>query len=175
LKGVDLTSSRGKIRQVVTKKDQYVSQHTRGAYITTFYQPEASFDLSFTAQFVNPKEEDAKTLNKRLQWQIENQSRGLRFIKLDKNSLKLVIFTNSSFANNKDNTSQIGLVIILAYKNNNANILHWSSIKCKRVTRSVLASELYGMAHGFDPGAVLKTTIKKILQSDLPLVLCTDS
>jgi hypothetical protein len=110
-----------------------------------------------------------------LQWQIDNQSRGLRFVPLDKNSLKLVVFTDSSFANNKDNTSQIGFVITIADKNNNANIVHWSSIKCKRVTRSVLASELYGMAHGFDHGAVIKATIEKILQISLPLVLCTDS
>ena len=31
------------------------------------------------------------------------------------------------------------------------------------------------MAHGFDHGAVLKSTIEKILQMELPLVLCTDS
>ena len=60
-----------------------------------------------------------------------------------------------------------------------ANILHWSSIKCKRVTQSVLASELYAMAHGFDMGAVIKTTIEamNILpnQTPLPLVICTNS
>jgi hypothetical protein len=175
LKEINITSSRGEVRQAVTPKDQYVAQRARGAYIATVCQPEASFDLSFAAQVVNPKEEDAKKLNKRLQWQIDNQSRGLRFVPLDKNSLKLVVFTDSSFANNKDNTSQIGFVITIADKNNNANIVHWSSIKCKRVTRSVLASELYGMAHGFDHGAVIKATIEKILQISLPLVLCTDS
>jgi hypothetical protein len=175
LKEINITSSRGEVRQAVTPKDQYIAQRARGAYIATVCQPEASFDLSFAAQVVNPKEEDAKKLNKRLQWQIDNQSRGLRFVPLDKNSLKLVVFTDSSFANNKDNTSQIGFVITIADKNNNANIVHWSSIKCKRVTRSVLASELYGMAHGFDHGAVIKATIEKILQISLPLILCTDS
>jgi hypothetical protein len=60
-------------------------------------------------------------------------------------------------------------------KDNRANIIHWSSIKCKRVTRSVLASELYGMAHGFDIGAAIKATVEKILQISLPLILCTDS
>jgi hypothetical protein len=74
-----------------------------------------------------------------------------------------VVFTNASFANNNNNSSQIGFVIVLADGNNNANIVYWSSIKCKRVTRFILASELYKMAHGFDHAAVIKTTIKKIL------------
>jgi hypothetical protein len=31
------------------------------------------------------------------------------------------------------------------------------------------------MAHGFDIGALVKSTIDKVLGIDLPLVLCTDS
>jgi hypothetical protein len=64
---VNLTSSRGEIRKMVTPKDQYIAQRTRDAYIATVSQPEASFDLSFAAQIINPKEEDAKRLNQRLQ------------------------------------------------------------------------------------------------------------
>ena len=87
-----------------------------------------------------------------------------------------MIFTDASFANNKDLSSQIGYVIAITDRNGSANIVHWSSIKCKRVTRSVLASELYALAHGFDIGAAIKSTIQKILQlPQLPLVLCTDS
>src|SRR6266536_1589456 len=90
--------------------------------------------------------------------------------------MKLIVFTDSSFANNRDYTSQIGFVITLADKHNKANILHWSLIKCKRVTRSVLALELYRIAHGFDVGATIKSTIKKILRIDtLLLILYTDS
>jgi hypothetical protein len=49
-------------------------------------------------------------------------------------------------------------------------------MKCKHITWSVLASELYGMAHGFDTGASIKHTIELILQIDnIPLMLCTDS
>ena len=61
---VDLMSLRSKIRKLVTAKNQYVAQQVRGAYIATVCQPEAVFDLSFVAQVTNPKEEDAKTLNK---------------------------------------------------------------------------------------------------------------
>ena len=85
------------------------------------------------------------------------------------------MFTDASFANNKDLSSQIGYIVALTDEKGQANTLHWSSIKCKRVTRSVLASELYGMAHGFDIGASLKSTLEKALSITLPLVLCTDS
>ena len=136
---------------------------------------EAAFDLSFAAQIVNLKEEDAKALNKRIQWQIDHPTRGLRFVRLDLTSLKLVIFTDASFANNHDLSSRIGFVITLVDSDNKANIIHWSSIKCKRVTRSVLASELYAMVHGFDVGAVLKSTIEGILKLPIPMILCTDS
>jgi len=91
------------------------------------------------------------------------------------NSLQVVAFTDASFANNNDNSSQIGFIIVIADAENNANIVHWSSIKCKRVTRSVLSSELYAIAHGFDYAAVIRSSIAKICQKELPLIICTDS
>jgi hypothetical protein len=124
---------------------------------------------------INPSEDDAKLLNKRLAWQLQNPARGLKFVKLDINTLQLVVFTDASFANNKDLSSQIGYVIVLTDATSQANIVHWSSIKCKRVTRSVLASELYGMTHGFDIGTAIKSTVDRILQVNIPLILCTDS
>jgi hypothetical protein len=98
-------------------------------------------------------------------------------VPLDSATLKLIVFTDASFANNLDQSSQIGFIIVLTDGNNtkNANIIHWSSVKCKRVTRSVLASELYAMAYGFDVGAVIKSTIEAILAQQVPLILCTDS
>ena len=171
----DLEGTRGKVRPSVSPQDQYIAQRARGAYVATVSQPEAAFDLSAAAQTTEPTNVDVKRLNKRLQWQIDNPTRGLRFIRLDPKSLRLMVFTDASFANNKDLSSQIGYVVVLADATNQANILHWSSIKCKRVTRSVLASELYAMAHGFDIGAAIKSTIEAISNTRLPLVLCTDS
>ena len=110
-KSIDLVSARGMVRKSVTPKDQYVAQRARGAYVATVSQPEAAFDLSFAAQAVNPKEDDAKMLNKRLQWQMDNSGRGFRFVKLDITSLKLIIFTDAFFANNLNLTSQIDHVV----------------------------------------------------------------
>ncbi len=97
------------------------------------------------------------------------------FVLLNIYSLNLIVFTDASFANNKDLSSQIGFVIVLTDQNRTVNIIHQSSIKCKRVTRSVLASELYALAYGFDIRAAIKSTIEKILHTTLLLVLYTDS
>lgn len=79
------------------------------------------------------------------------------------------------FANNKDLSSQIGYFIVLVDGKDKANIIHWSSTKCKRITRSVFASELYAMVAGCDTGSVLKATIEKLLKIKLPMTICTDS
>ena len=107
---------------------------------------------------------------------MDNLTRGLTFVPLNIYSLNLIIFTDTSFANNKDLSSQIRFVIVLTDQNQTTNIIHWSLIKCKRVTRSVSASKLYTLAHGFNIRAVIKLIIKKILQiNTLLLILCTDS
>jgi hypothetical protein len=59
-----------------------------------------------------------------LAWQIENSERGLKFVKLDVDTLQLLIFTDASFVNNKDLSSQIGYVIVLIDVTKKANIVH---------------------------------------------------
>ena len=100
---------------------------------------------------------------------------GLKFIKLDTKTLRLLVFTDASFANNEDLSSQIGYVLALTNATNKVNIVHWSSVKCKRVTRSVLASELYSTVHSFDISIAVKTMLDKILQINLPVILCINS
>ncbi|KHJ31689.1 hypothetical protein EV44_g3301 [Erysiphe necator] len=171
----DILNSRGKLRKASSTHDQFVAQRARGAYIASVCQPEASFDLSFAAQAVRLNNTDINSLNKRLKWQLENSERGLRYVELDKSSIELVVFTDSSFANNKDFSSQIGFVVVLKDKENRANILHLSSTKCKRVTRSVLATELYALVNRFDSATTIKSTLERILCMQLPLIICTDS
>ena len=48
-------------------------------------------------------------------------------------------------------------------------------IKCKWVTHNILAAKLYGIAHRFDIGAVTKVTLRRIIKSAVPLILCTNS
>ncbi|KJZ80489.1 hypothetical protein HIM_00339 [Hirsutella minnesotensis 3608] len=173
--------------QAPSRHQDYVAQRARGAYIASVCQPEATYDYSIAAQAQEPVDADFKVLNKRIDWQISNPDRGLHYIPIDLENAKIFVFTDGSFANNKDLSSQIGFVIIIANetaKSDNSfsirgNILHWSSTKCKRVTRSVLASEIYGLTSGFDLAFVIRQTVNQIAQrldlKQIPLVICTDS
>ena len=96
------------------------------------------------------------------------------FIKLDINTLHLFVFTNALFTNNKDLSLQIGYVLILEDVLHKINIIYWLSIKCKRVTRSILALELYAIAYRFNISTAIKLIVKQLLQIKLPLVLYTD-
>ncbi|GAO20099.1 hypothetical protein UVI_02042530 [Ustilaginoidea virens] len=173
-----------------TAQRNYVEQRARGAYVATVCQPEASFDLSVAAQHQQPDPEDIARLNKRLQWQRDNQDRGLRYINLALTTAKLFVFVDGSFANNKDLSSQIGYVIVLGNEEDNptdnanaflltGNIITYSSTKSKRVTRSALASELYSMVQGVDIAYAIGTTLNMITSRlglpKIPTVVCTDS
>lgn len=74
-----------------------------------------------------------------------------------------MVFTNAFFTNNLNFTNQIEYVIYLANWFNKANIIYYSFTKCKQVTRSVLALKLYAMAHGFNVGLIIKSSLKKIM------------
>jgi hypothetical protein len=115
-------------------------------------------------------------LNQRLQWQLNNLTRELRFVLLDvnQNQLKLMIFIDAAFANTFNLHSQIDYVICLI-DDVHINLIYWSSIKCKRVIRSVLAAKLYAMINDFDVEAVIKSIIDRMLHISLSLILLTDS
>ena len=48
-------------------------------------------------------------------------------------------------------------------------------MKYKRVTRSILASKLYGIAHGFDISSLVKSIINKVLKIEVLLIIYIDS
>jgi hypothetical protein len=132
--------------------------------------------LSHAVQSIEISKNDINALKKRLQWQIINQIRELRYVKLNQSTLQLVIFSDSFFANNRDLFSQIDYVICLTDATH-ANILHWFSIKCKRITRSVLTIELFAMIHDFDVDSVLKVILIKMLflKTSTSLILVIDT
>ena len=114
-------------------------------------------------------------------------NQGINYIALNLSAAKIFVFINGSFANNKDFNSQIGYKIIIANKTKTTeeefqikgNLIHYSSTKSKRVTRSVLASEIYSIVGGVNIAIVINTTLKIITDqlglSQIPTIVCTDS
>ncbi len=70
----DFTSSRGITRKNLSPEEQYLAQRSKDTYISSLCQPEASFDLSRSAQTIKFSTKNIALLNKRLQWQITNKS-----------------------------------------------------------------------------------------------------
>lgn len=117
---------------------------------------------------------------------MKNTGRGIRYIPIELCKAKLFVFVDGSFANNKDFSSQIGYEIILANQTTgteefdiSGNLIHYSSTKSKRVIRSVLASEIYGMVGGVDMALAINSTINMITDQlnfpKVPIIVCTDS
>lgn len=82
------------------------------------------------------------------------------------------VFVHGSFANSNVPSSQILFLLVLVYESKrdtdyhiHRNILHWSSNKCQRVSRSVLASELYAVVQGIDSILVINTSLQLIHSS----------
>ena len=77
------------------------------------------------------------------------------------------MFIDGLFANNKDLSSQLSYKIMLineSYDDDNrftirGNLIYWSNTKSKRVIRSVLVSEIYGMDRGVDIALAINSTI----------------
>ncbi len=99
----------------------------------------------------------------------------LKFPKLDLETLQVVGFSDASFANNYDLTSQLGHIVFITDGEGNAAPIHFKSYKARRVTRSVMAAEVIAFSDAFDVGYTLATELSSLLGKKVPLILLTDS
>ena len=85
-------------------------------------------------------------------------------------------YSEASFASNRDLSSQIGFMVLLTDDSHRCHILvHWSSKKCARVTRSILGIKLYAFSDALDFASALKLTIDNIIGMKIPLFLLKSS
>lgn len=89
--------------------------------------------------------------------------------------IKIVLMSDASFPNAKGSKSELGFVILLLYGKRNANIVHYSSRKCRRVTRSVGTVDLHDLVEGFDADFVIKEMITDILGREAGIDTYVDS
>ena len=99
----------------------------------------------------------------------------LRFRNLHLDTLHMRVYTDASFANNDDLSSQFGFIILLCDNKDYAHIFDYSSKKSKRVVRSILGGEVYALADSFDRAFMLRHDLQTIYNRSIPLQILTDS
>lgn len=100
--------------------------------------------------------EHVTQMNEKLSFLNKSKEDVLEFPKLDINTLRLVFYSDASFANHDDKTSQLGYVICLADVTGKMTILASQSCKSLRVARSAMAAETLAFTAAFDARFVLQ-------------------
>ncbi len=152
------------------------SMRAKLAWIT-HTRPDISCAVNMAAQVTEAtmSMDHTKALNKVIKHLRKTPRQSLVYPKLDLQSLKLKVYADSSFANNADYTSQLGYIVLLTDKTNTCHVLHYSSHKSRRVTRSVLGGEVYAFADAFDRAYIIKREFQNMLGKSIPLTMFTDS
>ena len=75
-------------------------------------------------------------------------------------------YTDASFANHKDGSSQIGLIIFLASSDGSQCPIYWQSRKARRVVKSTLAAETMALLEGAETSVYISHIISDLL--DIP-------
>jgi hypothetical protein len=88
---------------------------------------------------------------------------GLHFVRLDLDTVRVVVYCDASFANAEGYRSQLGFAVLMVDDDNNANLVHYGSQRCTRVARSVMAAELHGLIVGFDNALLVSEMVSEIL------------
>ena len=106
---------------------------------------------------------------------LQKHSLVLHYPKLDRKTLHIRTYADCSHANNKDPSTQLGFIICLSDAKDNVAIIICRSYKCRRITRSDLASECHALADAFDYSYLVKYDPEKLLQQWIPVQMLTDS
>lgn len=84
----------------------------------THTRPEICCAVNMAAQVTEKSfnEDHIKAFNRVATHVSKNPSRALKYVKLDKDSLRIKVYSDFPFANNEENSSQIGYIILLVGK-----------------------------------------------------------
>ena len=162
--------------KVERSPDSFMSNRGKASYLASCTRPDIACAVNQLSQRKADEatEEDFKRLDTALK-QLREESVELLYGNVDLETAEVHVFADASFATNADLSSQLGYVVFLVDQDRNCSLITWSSSKCKRVTRSVLAAELYAIANAFDVGFAIGHTFESILGRKVELRVFTDS
>lgn len=117
-------------------------------------RPDIAFDVAISRQitemqYLEKSKHYVQSVMKIVSYLQKSMHVVLSYPRLNLNFFLVNIFSDTSFAENTDLYSQLGFVASLSDKGN-CQLIFWSSHKAKRVSRSVLGSEVMVCADAFD-------------------------
>eukprot|EP00171_Calliarthron_tuberculosum_P003124 IDg3124t1 len=104
-----------------------------------------------------------------------NNRVSLKFLSLISKSIRVVCYSDSSFANNHDLSTQLGVIVLQADDSGSSVSIHFKYCKSKRVVRSAMAGEVIAFSDLFDIASTLTSELQAIYRRDIPVQLLTDS
>ena len=161
-----------------TEFAEYRSMRMKLAWLANS-RPDMQFEISQLAQitqnvFENEPKKHVKRLNSLVR-HAHNIVAHLKFPDLDRNSLRLVGYSDAAYANNHDLSSQLGRIVLLMDDADRFSPISFKSYKSRRVVRSVLAAEVIAFADLFDDAYALRSQFEHALGRSIPMQLMTDS
>jgi hypothetical protein len=114
-----------------------------------------------------------KLLNKIVKHLKNTKEIQLCYPKLDSETIYLAVYADASLNTNNDYTSQLGYIILLTDHTSTCCILHFSSHKSRRVTRSSMAPEALAFSDSFDHAFIIKHDLQRMLGREIPLLMLT--
>ena len=141
-------------------------------------RPDCLFEISQLAQvtedmFNQKPKQILQRLNKAVAFAVDNRV-SLRIPKLDKSTLRVTGYSDASFANNADLSTQLDHICFLRDDTGALIPIFFKSYKAKRVTRSAMAGEVIAFSDLFDVAAVLSAELEVLLGTKVPVQLLTD-
>lgn len=116
----------------------------------------------------------SRLLKKAIQIAQKNTKTELKFEPLKTDSLEIFVFFSFNSSLYSDMSSRLKYIILLEYQGGVTNIIHYSSRKYKRVTRSVLVVKRFEATHAFEYAINVLMKIREIFRRAGPIPLYID-
>lgn len=161
---------------IVNDQKDFTSHRALAQYIGVNARPDVCAPVQLVAPGSTPTTDEEYKLFKRTVKHLKATStQGLHYVPLDLTTTRLVLLTDSSFANAQGLKSQLGYIIAMVDEKDNCNIVHYGSNRCNRVARSVLAAEIQALVLGFDSAFLVKDLVEELLGRTIKLEALIDS
>lgn len=115
-----------------------------------------------------------RQLNRPVRYAIQNQI-SLKILGLEVDTLRILGYFDSSFANNRNLYSQLGHICFLRDKSGAVAPIYFESYMARRVTRSVMFGEVIAFSDLFDVSVTCAEEIGVMLSRNTPVQLLTES